>query len=516
MASSGSDSLFKLIKSLTQSEKRYFKRFALINSSKGSTNYIKLFDVVDKQNEYDENKIIHKGKFNGNNQLPNLKNYLYNLILKSLNSFHSGVSANAQLKEFLRAIEILFKKGLYDECEKIISKAKVLAEKYEKHLVLLELSGWKIELSRIYLYQGKTEDEIGNIYEEVFNVNEKYRNEKEYERLSSSMFMRISKQGSTTRSDADLKVYRDIINHPLLDTENKMMSYQAAYNYYTVYTAYFFMRSDFLNAYSYSQKLVKLMEQHPHQKEEKLEAYIAMLGNLIACQSYLKKHKEIFLTLKKLKEINTKSQRIKNRIFFIVNYTELNIYIDTGEFAQGIKLIPHIEEELDKIDLPKDDEMAFYYNISYIYFGVGNYRAARNYLNKIINDTTVDVRSDIYCMARIMLLIVHYELGHEELLEYMEKSAHRYLDKKNRLYKVETSILDFIKKKLPKVIADRERRAAFKELKTELEEIMRDPFEAKVLDYFDFISWLESKIQNRPFADIIKEKAQGLYNAPRF
>ncbi len=87
---------------------------------------------------------------------------------------------------------------------------------------------------------------------------------------------------------------------------------------------------------------------------------------------------------------------------------------------------------------------------------------------------------------------------------------YHYLKKKTRLYKAETSILDFMRKKIPKISNEKDLIAAFKELQTELEEIMRDPFEAKVLDYFDFISWLESKIQKRPFADIVKEKVQGL------
>ncbi len=41
----------------------------------------------------------------------------------------------------------------------------------------------------------------------------------------------------------------------------------------------------------------------------------------------------------------------------------------------------------------------------------------------------------------------------------------------------------------------------FKKLKT-------DPYEKGAFEYFDFISWLESKIENRPFAEIIKEKAK--------
>ena len=105
-------------------------------------------------------------------------------------------------------------------------------------------------------------------------------------------------------------------------------------------------------------------------------------------------------------------------------------------------------------------------------------------------------------------MILHFELGNTDILEYLVKSTYRFLYKRKHLYKFETSILNFIRKKLPKTNSEKELITIFKDLKTELGKITKDPFEKKALDYFDFISWLESKIEKRPFADIVKEKAQ--------
>ena len=46
----------------------------------------------------------------------------------------------------------------------------------------------------------------------------------------------------------------------------------------------------------------------------------------------------------------------------------------------------------------------------------------------------------------------------------------------------------------------------FKDLKSEMIEIAKDPFEKTAFEYFDIISWLNSKIEKRSFAEIIKEK----------
>ena len=498
-----SDDLFQLIQSLTKAEKKNFKHFA--SKQRGEKNYMRLFDAIDRQKEYNEaaiKKIFHDKKFI--RQLNSIKNYLYHLISKSLESHH--YSLDSQLKSNLHRIEIFFEKGLYSHCRKILIKTKEIAKKYEKHLVLIELSGWEFELLRAQSYQGKTKKETERFYKDAFRATAQYVNYKEYEQLSARMFSQIYNKGSA-RTDVDSKLYQEIINHPLLKAENKTMSYQALSRYYTIYSVYYLMKNDFTSAYSSIKKLVKLMEEHPHQMEERLQDYVAMSYNLITCQLNLKKYNEVMLTLQKLKAINTKSKYIKSRIFYTVNDTALNMCVNSGEFEKGIKYIKPVLEEIDKVGLSKNDKMFLYFSIFNIYFGTGNYSSANTFLSKIINDATTDVRSDLYCMARIMLLIVHYELGHEELLEYMEKSAHRYLDKKERLYKVESSILDFMRRKVPEIIATQDKIKAFNELKSELEKITKDPFEKKALEYFDFISWLESKIESKPFAEIIKEKA---------
>ena len=49
--------------------------------------------------------------------------------------------------------------------------------------------------------------------------------------------------------------------------------------------------------------------------------------------------------------------------------------------------------------------------------------------------------------------------------------------------------------------------SAFTELHAELLPLTNDPYEKNAFAYFDIMSWLESKIHGKPFAVIIKEKA---------
>ena len=46
------------------------------------------------------------------------------------------------------------------------------------------------------------------------------------------------------------------------------------------------------------------------------------------------------------------------------------------------------------------------------------------------------------------------------------------------------------------------------EWKKELEKIFKDPFEQGGIQDFDFISWLESKIENKSFGEIVRRKVK--------
>lgn len=52
-----SDKLFTLIKSLAKNEKRYFKRSSQLHKLKEGNQYLLLFDAIEQQEVYDEEKI---------------------------------------------------------------------------------------------------------------------------------------------------------------------------------------------------------------------------------------------------------------------------------------------------------------------------------------------------------------------------------------------------------------------------------------------------------------------------
>jgi hypothetical protein len=499
------DDLFELIKSLTVSEKRYFKLSASVQ--KGESNYIRLFDAIDKQEEYDERKI--KEKFQSEvfaKQLHRTKNYLHNLILKCLVDYNASISVSAGLKDLLRRVEILFDKKLFKQCEKLIGKGKITASHYEKYHVVLELHRWELELHKAQRYAQTSETAIESLYQEIFALNAIHVKELEFEKLSASLSIRMSKRG-LSRNYGELVEYKNLINEAVKGYKNKNLSYLAAINYYKSEAIYHILSHNYAKAIVYEEMILKLMEDHPHQIKEKFNSYVTSLSNLIVSQLYNKMYGAARKNLKKLKGLKSNSVFIRGRIFYLANNGQLNICIATGEFQEALELISSIEDELKKVIPTKFNGFGFLlYNVAHVYFVTGNYSKAKLYINMILNGPVVDYRIDAYGFAKLLSLLIHVELGNHELLKHAVKSTYRYLYKNKRLYKFENSVLHFIRTKSQLIPTEKKLIEAFRQLKVELEGITQDVFEAKALEYFDFISWLESKIGNRPFAEILQKK----------
>ena len=135
-----SSELFDLIKALTGHEKRYFILFSSFQA--GHKKYLKLYYLLEKQKTYNEEKLIAALKNDPMcKQLAVSKNYLYTMILKSLNSYNA--SFKTSFGSSIDTIEILYYKGLYKQCFKIITKLKKQIYKFEKFHLLFEVFIWE-------------------------------------------------------------------------------------------------------------------------------------------------------------------------------------------------------------------------------------------------------------------------------------------------------------------------------------------------------------------------------------
>lgn len=509
MPNKNTDPLFQLIKSLTKAEKRYFKLHVNKQIAGEDTKFLKLFDLIDKQKDYDEVKILEKDKTIKSQQLSNIKAHLYRQILQNLRNLNSDEDIDLRIRELIDHSTILYNKCLYDQCVKMLDKAKNMAERYDKNALLLEITEFEKRLVTKYI-RSNIEDKVSLLIKASDQINNKISNTNTFSNLTIKLYSFYLKIGFL-RNHKDFELVNSFLYSTLPVFQEEQLSFDEKMYLYNSFVGYYFFIQDFERGYEYAKKWVNLFDKNDDLILPKIEMYIRSINNLLVSQSKLHKYEEFKNTVKKLDSIAEKTdlkltENIRLLLFKYSSTHRINRYFMLGEFSKGSRIIPEIAKSLEDFEQLLDTHyiIIFYYKFACMYFGNGDYQKVVFWLNKIINMKDVDLRSDIHSFARILNLISHYELGNLDLVDYYIRSTYRFLIKKNDLHLFQKIIMRFLRK-LSSITRD-QLIDAFKDLREQLLPLNDKFYERRPFIYFDIISWLESKIEKRDTQEIIREK----------
>ncbi len=506
-----STELFKLIKSLTKSEKRFFKLTSSLQS--GDKNYLKIFDFVEKQTAYNEEelkKAFEKETFI--KHLPSEKNHLYKLILKSLRSFYSEQSVSSMLKQEIKNVEVLYNKALYKECEKFVARAKELAKDHEKFYYWYELLSWEKKLLEEAYEAGEFTTDLDKLVEEEEMVIAKLRNLAEYQVIYSKINL-IFRSGGFARTEKEQAIVEGIADYHLIKGKNTAISTRAASMCYYIKGLCAATNRNYADSFQFFNRTREILDNNPNIKTDTAQRYVLTISHLLRCYIDNKDFENANNLIAEMRALETvkgfNSTDILVRLFTNSYNQELNLFHAKGDFQKSVDLIPKIEELQafygEKIN--KEYEIMLTYNKAYSYFGIGDYKKALTYINLVLNDNEQNLRQDIYSFSRIFNLILHFELENYDFLEYVIKSTNRYLNKQERDYEGETVFIKHIRK-LAKSMTNSEKNSVLNQLKTDIRDVMKSHHEQALLEYFNINAWIESKIQKISFSEAVKKELE--------
>ncbi len=473
--------------------------------------FIRLFDLIANQKEYDEPKLLKRAPEFRPHQMPNMKAHLYRQVLKCLQQANTNKLPEVYITEMINYARILYSKCLYRECLMMIDKAKKQATENSSHLLLLEL----LELEKMAIFQRESvnfEKRADEIIRETSATSKSIQNINIFSNLSlrlNSLYQNIG----FIRNKNDLNKVTNFFHSGLPEyNEQRLSFYEKLYLYYS-YTGYYFFIQDFKEGYKYAQKWLRLFEKKPEMQERKTEMYIKALNSVLVAQNKLYLYQDFMVThrrlvaLKRSKKIIL-TENIKLHLFKTIYIHEMNRHFMLGEFRSGTRIVSGLQNELNNF-IPKLDKhtvLLLYYKIACLYIGSSNFNEALKWLNKIINERDTYLREDLHSFARILRLICYYELDDDDSVEYNIRSTYRFLSKRKSFVKYMQLIVAFLKG-IRMDYSRNEVISRFRVLKKQMEELEKDKYEKRAFIYFDIISWLESKIDGRMIQDVVKEKA---------
>jgi tetratricopeptide (TPR) repeat protein len=330
--------------------------------------------------------------------------------------------------------------------------------------------------------------------------------------LSLLLYEQLIKTGYA-KSDDEFREITKFFYEKMPVLELDKLGFREKLWYYKAHVWYSFLVQDFLSCFKFSSKWVDMFNDNTEMISIHPVFYLKgnnFLMESLALIKYPEKFKETLhnMMVRVNSEEFPKNDNLAALSFLYSYNNRFNMYFLKGEFKEGLCIIPEVTQGIEKFKNQIDPHhvMMFYYKIACLYFGLEDYEKCIVYLNKIINNKHLRMREDLLCFTRVLSVVAHYEAGFDYHLETHLRETYKFLIKMNDLHEVQKAMIRFVRSLGD--IYPHELKAAFVKLHKELKQYEDDPYERRAFLYLDILSWLESKIENRPVGEIIREKAK--------
>ncbi|WP_396162597.1 hypothetical protein [Flavobacterium sp.] len=437
----------KLIDAMSMNEKRYFKIFINKNIFGSQNKYLLLFNIINSNDIISEDvlkKTVKEQDYSDKNISYDI-NYLNKIILRSLNEFHHDKTISLKLQNHIKSVEILFYKGLYDECLKIIRKAKKLSQKNENEILMLELLNWEKKC------MGYSKGFYG-----AMSVNEKidsYFNYIKENREITDLYYHsyfLKNNVGKIPNEKIIQDFESIIENPIFKRDGfELHSVQSRIFYFLTIANYYNVLQQKENETINLENTIEVFDFNPYYKEENPLDYISVYTRII---DIYKKSDDITFhnkidALRSFENILDFQKNVaKERIFFHTHHSELEFLIFNNNFEEATKIMQLVIKTLkeNKYNIEPYYFIGLYYQFACIQLINNNLSQSLKYVNLILNEFKLDERPKSFIKTEILNMIIHYELKNYKLVLHNYNAFNKKYKKVFKLNYIEKNIIQLI------------------------------------------------------------------------
>ncbi|PSR14406.1 MAG: hypothetical protein DA408_12670 [Bacteroidetes bacterium] len=483
--------LYDLVHTLTQSEKRYLK----VQAGAGEKDYLHLLDALLAQKTFDEQQLVqdHQGA-NFVRHLAVNKQYLYALLLNKLTQFGQQ-KLEDQVVAKLAATNVLIEKGLYRAAYHELRKGQQIATQYELFELQMMLCGLEKKLRALQPFKKQDDTHLEQLFKRELDSLAQLKNTVEYAYLAQQV-VRFQMQFQKIQNAAQHQHLAGLTQSAQFQHLHLATNFKSKIYFYQANATYQFVQGQVKKAYEINREFLDLLEANPHFLRLYAERYIATLNNMLIDSLVIGDYEvlkegisRLVMTLQRpeFKSIKNIAARVfRQRYLLLINWS-----LSQRDFAKALAWIPKIEEGLAQFGkkIEKHHRITFYYLIAYLLFLNRQYDRALKWNNLILDDPKEDAVKEIFYFARILNLLLHYELGNHALLESLLASTPKYLKARRPIYATEKALFRYLGKLLHH--PDKaEKQKLMADFKAEMDERFQQPAEKRVFNYLDLRLWV--------------------------
>lgn len=496
MAISKTEDLFLLIKSLTKSEKRSFRLYAERIRDTQQLEYMKLFDIIDKAKEVDDESFKNILGLKNNTQYSNYKRHLYEQILISLRMTKKSGFSNIKVRELIDFTYLLYSRGFHMQALKALSRAKALAIKEDLEFSLLTILEIEKMIHSRHITRAAKEP-ISEIISESSMLAATIHNRVKLSNLRLLMHKYYIEHGHA-KNEAEEKKVISTFKKSIKNIKEHELSKAEQIHINQAFVWYYYILNDFNNCFLYSKKWIDLFDVDNLSKLD-VNLYFRAYHYLLVSLFYIRDKKRFqkyyeLLSEFRLKHYSKFDDNTKILSFLYVHQARLNYYIINRQYAEGIKIIPKTERRLKSYKVKLDDHkvMIFHFKMAWIFLMGDQPAKALRYLHFITNMSNNSLRIDIQIYARLMNLMVQYDLGHESILPSLIRNYKRFIIKQEAMQETHKRFLEYMTQNQNTALSDR--KALCKKHIRLIEEMKKNRFEKRALIYLDLTEWMRTQL----------------------
>jgi hypothetical protein len=485
------NALFLLVKSLKHTEKRYFTLSASAMVLSKKNNYLKLFEVLNEQTEYDEAFILKKYR----NQ-PFVKNfaankaYLYDMILASLRNYQEDSIEEWAIRRNFYKIKILASKGLDMDCEKLIIKTKQRAWQYEQYQTLLDILDVELYLFGNCRIGDMNKDLFWNLKAEkdkVIKILSDYNNvHSAWHQINLLFSNKLNEPFEEVRKQAE----RVITSLQLIQEPSENYSLTLRNRYLACFELFYNSIGNVQKCYEYNKKLIEnrqfIDERMPHIAVDAMAVYFNFM---VACYKYEKwDEMEQYLLKTKQYPIHSVEQEIRRTHNYC--YNGILLYLHTKQYEKAQKVVDEFVKAKENFENRYRIDFLLFTeaHCGWYYFLQKDFDKANTLWREILQGPKYNVETRTQATTRLYLLILYYTQEDNILLESELTNTKRFLKQHFLLEKNEKLFIDaFAKLKNTK-----EDKKVFESLSVQIKNSDAIITEKSVLNRF-IIQWIDEK-----------------------
>ncbi len=433
--------LHHLIHSLSKTEKRYISiELSKQRSKKGKIDLM-LFNLLKKQNDLNEEKIVSHAEFDSTVKLIIRCNYLFEFILRCLIDYNYSREIEIAIGNHIRIIKNFILKGLHQYTHYHLNKAEKLAEKYEdlyrqgilctlRKTIVNRSSSSHVEFFREIQ---KIEAKENSIHEKIINLNA-------YNNHLNHISVALKKNAGSHLDDETFKILKHIEESSYFTNEKNALTKKAKIVFHEVTSILGeLMHHDYQRSLIHTEKQMILIREMESYEKAHSPAYINCLKYYCIFSSetgQFGKAKNALQELGKMYIEKSAAQNLFEKSLIFLNYIEAETHLTLvdHEVHRFQTTQARISEGIELYDKMFDSEsrMILYYNLALRFMFMHEYKTAFRWLEKIFQEFH-GMRVDILQNTHLLSLVCIYENESVNLFQSRERSYIRhYQNEKTR------------------------------------------------------------------------------------